>query len=101
MEAFSEPCAWHAPPDLTCNAMPYPFLIQAPLPDLFPFYAATYFFYAVIYYLPGCQTHLPGSTIKQTHCILKCVFLHNIEGGLPWFYYKVRKCYFTSTPLPL
>lgn len=50
MEAFSASCAWHAPPDLAYNAMPYAFLIQAPLPNLFSFYAATYC-------LPESKTH--------------------------------------------
>lgn len=88
MEAFSEPCAWRAPPDLACSAMPYPFLIQAPLPDLFSFYAAAY-------YLSDSEAHLLGSTIKQTHCILMCMF----KGELPWFYHKVQNSYFTNTTL--
>jgi len=72
------------------NTGPYPALIHTPLPDLFSFHAA-------IHYLPDSEAPLLGSTIKQTHCILKCVFLHNTKGELPWFYYKVQNSYCTST----
>lgn len=92
MEAFSEPCAWHPSPDLASNAMPYPFLIQVPLPDLFSSCAAAY-------YLRDTKSLLLGSTIKQTHCILKCVFHHNTKGQFPRFYNKVQNSYFTSTTL--
>lgn len=92
MEAFSEPCAWHPSPDLASNAMPYPFLIQVPLPDLFSSCAAAY-------YLRDSKSLLLGSTIKQTHCILKCVFHHNTKGQFPRFYNKVQNSYFTRTTL--
>lgn len=56
MEDFSKLCASHVPPDLSCSAMPDPFLIQDPLPDLF---------YEATYYLCDSKTHLVGSIIKH------------------------------------
>lgn len=58
MEALSEPFPWCARPDLACNAMPHPFLIQAPLPDVV-------FFYAAACYLPDSEAHLLGSTVNK------------------------------------